>query len=291
MEPVTERTMKRVGMWLLVAGYSLALPYANFFYQTIVAHFSRSVAGRIPLVLMAIIGMGFAVMGVYRKRLRQWLPTLAVGALIVAFMLIGIPNPNKHIHIPEYILMAWLVYHALSVDCQNRWVYLWTFVCSALLGAVDEIAQGIHPQRFFSGTDMAVNAVSALVGVMMLAALGQRMAPVPRPAAVGWKTSTAAAAVGLGLLGAGISCGFLFGFKGPGPLSGVYPLWLAYCNGLFAFVALLVAIANGLPYGEKRSIGATAPDGIRVGMTAALCILTVIHLLVLYAVLAERCFQ
>ena len=64
-------------------------------------------------------------------------------------------NPNKHIHIPEYILMTWLVFEALRRDYKGGGIFLLVFILSSLPGILDEVLQGLHPGRSYGWQDMS----------------------------------------------------------------------------------------------------------------------------------------
>jgi VanZ family protein len=66
----------------------------------------------------------------------------------ISFFIICLePNPNKHIHIPEYVLMTWLLFEAVRIDYRCAGIFLLIFLCSSSLGVLDEILQGILPSR------------------------------------------------------------------------------------------------------------------------------------------------
>jgi len=64
--------------------------------------------------------------------------------------------------------MTWLIYLALIVDYRGNGILLLVFLCALMLGVVDEILQGIHPQRTYGWKDMIIDAASSLMGMLSL---------------------------------------------------------------------------------------------------------------------------
>jgi hypothetical protein len=91
--------------------------------------------------------------------------------IIVLIIYFSVSNPNKHIHIPEYVLLAWLIFAALSKDHRGKGIFILIFIITSMLGVVDELEQGIHPGRSYGLSDMMVNSASALIGVFTILGL------------------------------------------------------------------------------------------------------------------------
>ncbi|BCY19379.1 hypothetical protein hrd7_32280 [Leptolinea sp. HRD-7] len=225
-------------MWGLIVVYTLLIPNAIYVYRFIEARFGLVFAGKIPLVIVSVLGIGY-VAYLWRTRLgwkkALYLIPCAVIALAI-FRLEG--NPNKHIHIPEYILMAWLVYAALKKDYRGGGMLILVFVLASMLGVVDELEQGIHPGRTYGWTDMLVNTSSALMGVFTILGLTDYHAD-------SWewtdRLKKQKALIGLilfGAVGAVLMCVKLFEVQSAGgTIREVYPVWQVISNVSYTLLA------------------------------------------------------
>ncbi len=235
------RIQPRAVLWGLVGLYTLLIPNAIYVYRFIEARFGLVFAGRIPLVVVSLLGIGYVVY-LWRAKL-SWKKSLylipcAVIALAI-FRLEG--NPNKHNHIPEYILMAWLVYTALKQDYRGGGMLILVFLLASMLGVVDELEQGIHPGRTYGWTDMLVNTSSALMGVFTILGLTDYQSGSRE-----WtnQLKNHKALIGLilfGAVGAVLMCIKLFEVQSAGgSIRDVYPLWLLIWNILCALTAVIL---------------------------------------------------
>ena len=97
-----------------MAAYTYILPNFRIMYQAILNTYGLEVVGKVPLAIVAAFGAAY-VLAVLRTRkdLKNLLYLLP--AALIAFIIMRLePNPNKHIHIPQYVVMTWLLYAALS---------------------------------------------------------------------------------------------------------------------------------------------------------------------------------
>ncbi len=234
----TLTAFRRLAFWALAAIYTAALPEAITVYRSIVSHFSAAVAGRIPLVMIIIFGSIYVLAGFLMQRNGRHIKFLFPSALIVFAVLSLESNPNKHIHIPEYILLAGILYAAIALDYEGKGIFILVFVCASMLGVVDELAQGLHPQRRYGLGDMAVNSASALIGVLLLMGLRD-------PPRGDWRwiyylkgMPLWSVIVLLGLSGAGLMCFYLKKVQMNNGFWGVYPIWLMGWNGIFLVLCL-----------------------------------------------------
>lgn len=84
--------LKRAGLWGLVAAYTLALPYANFYYRVIVGQFSRPVSGQISSMLLLLLAAILLLSACLKKRFPGSLAYLIPGALVAGGMVFWIAN-------------------------------------------------------------------------------------------------------------------------------------------------------------------------------------------------------
>ena len=161
----------KAAWWVLVAGYTFILPDFYSIYRNIVTFFGQDAAGKVPIVIVAVLGIVYVIaVLVSQKSPRNLLFLVPCGVIALLIMTLE-SNPNKHIHIPEYVLMTWLLYAALAKDHKGSGLFFLIFILASLLGVVDELEQGIHLSRFYGLSDMLVNSASALIGVFTIMGL------------------------------------------------------------------------------------------------------------------------
>ena len=288
------RIQPRAVLWGLVGIYTLLIPNAIYVYRFIEARYGLVFAGRIPLVVVSLLGIGYVVY-LWRAKL-SWKKSLyLIPCTVIALAIFRLEgNPNKHIHIPEYILMAWLVYTALKQDYRGGGMLILVFLLASMLGVVDELEQGIHPGRTYGWTDMLVNTSSALMGVFTILGLTDFQAG-------GWEWSsqlkkyrTMIGLILFGAAGAVLMCVKLFDVQAAGgSIRDVYPVWLLIWSFLYTLIAIILFILN-----RKRSEGIGNSQGdLELQTTAVLwvspatTILFYMHLLVTAVYLAGITFK
>jgi hypothetical protein len=159
---------KRIVRWGTVALYAVSLPYAINVYEVLVSMVSADVAAAIPLGMLVTAGIAYVFHGIMMRRPVRSIVIIVPCAVVAGVMIALEPNQAKHIHIPEYILMSWLVYEAMRIDYSDTGIYLVVVLISLILGMADEIHQGIHPTRYYGWPDMVINSVSSIIGVVTI---------------------------------------------------------------------------------------------------------------------------
>ena len=144
----------RIIRWLIVALYTAALPYVILVFLAMQRHLPANFAVNAPLFIIILLALAYMFMGIKGKRVVHCAIVLAISTVIVILIMTFENNTNKYIHIPEYVLMSWILYQALVVDYKGGGILLLVFICGAMLGVVDEIMKGIHPQRTYGWKDM-----------------------------------------------------------------------------------------------------------------------------------------
>jgi len=234
------RRIQRFVLWTLVAVYTLLLPFAISIYDAIVKHFSATTARQVPFAIILLLGLVYLAAIVKMKKGIKALVLLVPCTIIVYVFMVLEPNPNKHVHIPEYIVMAWLLFEALSLDYKGKGMLVLVFICSSLLGIVDELLQGVHPQRFYGWQDMVMNSAATVIGILTLA--GLRTRPTGDWAWVGSlkQQKNSLGVMLLGIVGTILMCVYLLDVKAHQTFWGVYPVWLLGWNGLFMLAGSIV---------------------------------------------------
>lgn len=229
----------------MVALYTFALPFVILPFRAIEQNLSPQTVARIPLLIIAVLAACYSVVCIRHKAAAQCLITLAAGALVVLGVVAFEDNANKYIHIPEYIIMAWLLYSALDVDYKGSGILLMVFLCALMLGIVDELLQGIHPQRTYGWQDIVINSAASFIGILSL--LGIKAPPVKSWAwtrylrhfrgALGVLLVGAAAAVPMAV--------YLFDVQAQGNFINAYPRWLLATNSIFIAAGAALIIFHG----------------------------------------------
>ena len=113
-----------------------------------------------------------------RNALRSLKTSSGVLLLVVVFMygwfLQSLTVPEEKVHLLEYGILAVLIYRALRCDC-SPWVALaWAQMLTSLLGFGDEGIQYFLPNRYFEWKDVGLNAVSAVLALLLTCCLTRR---------------------------------------------------------------------------------------------------------------------
>jgi hypothetical protein len=250
---INSRAILKIVLWLLIAVYTYNLPNARVVYNFLVETIGQELTGKVPLVLVAATGLIYtALLLVSRRSLKNLLFLIPCG--IIAFLIITLePNPNKHIHIPEYVLMAWLLFAVLSMDYKTADLFILIFLLTSLLGVVDELEQGVHPARFYGWSDMLVNSASAIIGVFTIMGLKTLEAPD-----YGWLryfkgNPLVVWLLTIGMISSTLMCIFLFRVQTAEIILGVYPTWLLVMNGLFTMGAIITLYLKTVKPGSANS--------------------------------------
>ena len=272
-----------------MAVYTICLPYVILVFRALNHNFSNEIAAKVPFGIILCFAAVYLILGIKNKRILVSLAVMAVSGIIIYIIMMFQPNVNKHIHIPEYLVMCWLLFKALSTDYKGSGIFLLIFMCASMLGVVDELLQGIHPERVYGWSDMLVNAASSLIGVMALAAL--------KPSPSGQWTwlnhlkryRGSLVVIFLGSCTAVFMCIYLFKLKESSAFWNAYPLWLFGLNGVFLTCAAGAVFYNGRrlnllvrkPNGQTRD-PADIIITAHLWILCPLVLLTVMHALVVW---------
>jgi hypothetical protein len=289
---------KKIIPWIAVALYTASLPHAIVAYQAIVQHFPPQTAGRIPLFIIAILAAVYTAVCIRRKVALRCVIVLAASTVIVFLIVSFEDNANKYIHTPQYIIMIWLLYLALAVDYRGSGLLLLVFVCAVMLGIVDELLQGIHPQRTYGWKDMIIDAASSIIGILWLLGLKPSVKK-------NWTwcrdLKDFKGALGVLLFGAAVSvpmCIYLFDVGNQENFFNVYPRWLLAANGFF-IAACAAVILFFWRQGQRAAaaapeIGPSAHNSRSTARLWIMCPLTILlcmQALVVWVAVAGKNFR
>lgn len=278
--------------WCMAAVYTFVLPEAIILYTYIRENFGNVTAGRVPAVFVILFGIGYVGYLVFQKKNLKNLLFIIPCAIIVLIIFNVETNPNKHIHIPEYAILSWLVYAALGSKYEGKGIYFLIFICTSMLGIVDELEQGIHPTRFFGLSDMLVNSSSALIGVFTILGLkkfNERDIDLSEEIK---KLTGLWVLIIFGVISLVFMISSLFNVQAQGGVfEGVYPAGLLVCSILFLInTPLMIYLYRPLfrkhsPIADKRNSSAENSKAatIQLWILPIISILFYMHSLVVYA--------
>lgn len=154
--------------------FVLALPHAIILYRAATDLLSKNNVSRIPLVIFLFFLVSIVSYAQYSngpRTAKRFIPLIILSFVIWISVSIFEPNSNKYIHIPEYMFLSGLLFLALAVDYEGSGIFFLVFILTSLLGVVDEMQQGLYPDRYYGWKDMVINSAGALLGVIMIKTL------------------------------------------------------------------------------------------------------------------------
>jgi hypothetical protein len=167
--------------WLAAYGYLLIVlivtPYLPLLIQCASSRWpAKSISGfvlgveiSIGVLLIILAGAIF----LYNRRKFLFF-VLAIGGLIIFATLfyLVIPNPYELTHLPEYAILAVLIFHTIKETgrggrekANEAYFYFRSAMITGALGTIDELYQGILPLRYFTWYDIFLNGVGGLLGL------------------------------------------------------------------------------------------------------------------------------
>lgn len=158
---------KRLHIWIVIALYVAALPYAIIIFNLLMNLLTLPVVKVIPIVIILGGGLYYSILcrknntGYYIKSFI--IPTV----LLLASVFIIESNPIKYLHIPEYAILTFLIYLALPRQ-NNQPIIIIAAIYACLFGFIDEVHHGIHPDRYFGWKDMYINGAGGTIGALFL---------------------------------------------------------------------------------------------------------------------------
>lgn len=164
--------------WLVLALYTAAIylllplapPIGLALARTTIGHW---ILGPGLTVIVAALAAILSVV-LYRRRAPGWTyPTLLCAALAyaVAFSWLRAQRLERT-HLPEYGVAAWLAWRAVAPLVPGRVPgYLAAAALGAAIGLGDELLQAITPHRVYDIRDVAMNALGAVLGIVVLATM------------------------------------------------------------------------------------------------------------------------
>ncbi len=157
-------------------GYcSLAAALMVIFMQTIglwrwlTEELGKTGAMVVPFVVAVVVfGVALAIRLYTGRSLRPRWSYLMVAA-VVSTIALYIPDPQfpaKRIHVAEFLLLAFLIRRGFCRWTDGIPLITLTAICGIVLGAHDELLQGLHPDRRFGHTDIVVDGLASIAGAL-----------------------------------------------------------------------------------------------------------------------------
>ena len=157
--------------WAWATGWTLAI-YATLYLVRPICEFFKET---IPFDLWVNIFLAACLSGIAAIFFRKYKMTDGSGYVLLllaisgyAYGLVTIPYPEEKIHFIEYGILAYLIFRALRLDHGAWAAYAGAFALTAALGWGDEGLQHLLPNRYYQTSDVVLNAVSGLLGLMLV---------------------------------------------------------------------------------------------------------------------------
>ena len=151
----------------------LALVLVVVFVQTIGVwrwlseELGKSGSALVPFLVAAFLLMVVFVARLRRKEQSQFYWLYLVAALVLVGIALYLPDsrfPAKRIHVAEFMLLAFVLRRGFCRWSSGVPLIVMTAVTGIVLGAHDELIQGLHPERYFGHRDIVVDGLSAIAG-------------------------------------------------------------------------------------------------------------------------------
>jgi VanZ family protein len=134
--------------------------------------------GGLPIIAIASAAVVMAVLA--RRHAPPWAyAALAVAAVtyVIAFSWLRSAHLERT-HLPEYGVAAWLSWRAIHPLVPGAFAsYAAAAVLATTIGYVDELIQWLLPNRVYDLRDVGMNALGAVLGTLLLAALRSGRSP------------------------------------------------------------------------------------------------------------------
>lgn len=160
---------KRFALWFLAGIYTYMLQYVILIWNFSNGKIGLFLSKKISPIIIVLIGVLLLVMFINQnKSFKDHFIKIVILFSAIVFIFLYQPEQQKLSHVPEYIVLSFVVYYALKVDFQGQYILPLTFVLTAYLGLIDELLQGINPLRYYGSKDMVVNSLAALSGTCII---------------------------------------------------------------------------------------------------------------------------
>lgn len=102
------------------------------------------------------------------KNVSQYIWLIICGCLLVYYTVKLRKHPEEAVHLIEYGALSFLVFRALSFRIKDWTIYITTALIVSIAGTLDELLQWVTPTRVGHYKDVQLNAMSGLIGVLII---------------------------------------------------------------------------------------------------------------------------
>jgi len=149
--------LRAAAVYLL--SFAIVFGYVNTFvlWRAFGNTFGTGLRDALPWIMVGAIALGLVVFLLWKRsgaRISwRWL-AVAVLAAVIGLSITDPAFPGKRIHVPQYFLLAIIVWFALPARLRTPMTPVFVLVAVVLYGIHDEFLQGLHPRRTFGLRDM-----------------------------------------------------------------------------------------------------------------------------------------
>jgi VanZ family protein len=126
----------------------------------------------VQYLFYAAAGAGVFAYIVFIKKERSLLKYFLFSSFVGFFFIFVFleKNPGEKIHMAQYGILGVLSYNALKIDFDrfDKRLYIYGSLLCFIAGAVDEVIQGILPNRYFTLHDIFVNGASGIIALLAI---------------------------------------------------------------------------------------------------------------------------
>lgn len=151
----------------------IAIIYSTLYFVRPICEFLK---GAIPFAIvmnaMIIVVLGAFLIVIGRKLLasKSFLnyALILIALLGYGYGLVSIEYPEEKLHFIQYGFLSLLIFRALIADFPRAASYGLALLLTSFFGWVDEIIQGILPNRYYQNTDVILNMFSGALGLLLV---------------------------------------------------------------------------------------------------------------------------
>ncbi len=171
---MTAKTSPAGRAWIWTVLYTAVLLASAAYVRPITTAIRRGLGPAFGLITaLGYVGLGLGLLGAIfgrpagRPRLVAGI-TLGLVLAVLAGCLAVIPSPEERIHFVEYGLLGGLALRAFEHHLPGAWAWAAAALYALGIGIMDELYQGILPDRFYDIRDIAMDGVGGILGWVTL---------------------------------------------------------------------------------------------------------------------------
>jgi hypothetical protein len=143
--------------------------------RSIQKYVSANIGGEVftyAVITCIVCGFGivlyFLISKLKAKSIAQYMWLLLCGSIMIYYAIKLKKYPEEAVHLIEYSILSFVVFRALSYKIRDWTVYITTVLIVTVIGTFDELIQWITPTRVGHYKDVQLNAISGLIGVLVI---------------------------------------------------------------------------------------------------------------------------